>query len=73
VLWRFEFYRIGQGTGESVEMASESSPLGLEEAIQQARSMMATVTFTFGKADRSLITSDDGIVVREIVGDALTV
>jgi hypothetical protein len=49
-----------------VKLASESSVLWLEGAIQQARSMMAAVTFTFGKVDRCLIMSDDGIVVKEI-------
>jgi hypothetical protein len=72
VLWRFEFYSTGQGITESVKVASESERLGLEEVIQQAQSMMSIVTFAFGKANRCLLTSDDGTIVKEVISYART-
>jgi hypothetical protein len=72
VLWRFEFYCTGRGITESVKVASESERLGLEEVIQQVQSMMSIVTFAFGKADRCLVTSDDGTIVKEVVSYART-
>jgi hypothetical protein len=70
MLWCFEFYRTGQGRTESVKVSSESQRLGLEEAIQQAKSMMSVVTFAFGRADRCLLTSEDGTIAKEVVSYA---
>jgi hypothetical protein len=64
--WRFEFYSAGQGRKESVKVTSESERLSSEDVIQQAQAMMSAINFAFGKADRCLLTSDDGTVVKEV-------
>jgi hypothetical protein len=72
MLWRFEFYSTRRELRDSVKVSSESERLGLDEAIRRAQSMMAVINFAFGKADRCLLTSADGTVVKEVRSYAKT-
>jgi hypothetical protein len=69
MLWSFDFYSVGgSGTCRGSETISPGSPqMGLKEAIQQARGMMTAITFTFGHANRCLLTSDDRSIVKEVI------
>ena len=70
MLWHFDFYLVGQDGkrigGENSTDASSS----LDLAVAQAESMMENITHTFGKANRCLIKSQDGTIVREVIADA---
>ncbi len=61
-VWHFEFSRIGAAGSDKQTHASQTK----QDAVDKAKSIMETVTFPFGKANRCVIKTQDGIVVETL-------
>ncbi len=70
MLWHFEFYGVSSdGARIGGDKATDASP-SIDRAIAQAQSTMQNATFPWGKANRCLIKSPDGSLLREVIADA---
>jgi hypothetical protein len=69
MLWRFHFCaanaaEVGGEAVKSEKMAAAAPTL--DTAIEEAKSMMKSIVFSFGAADHCLITSVDGTIQVEV-------
>jgi hypothetical protein len=65
-VWHFQFFQVaydGRRIGGDVITDGSAS---LEEAIEEAKSIMRNRTFYFGKASICVVKSQDGAIVREV-------
>jgi hypothetical protein len=69
MLWHFAFYHVeSDGARIGGDKVTDGSP-SIEQAIAQAKSMLQSVIFPFGRANLCLIKSQDGNLVREVTAD----
>ena len=68
-VWHFQFFQVAydrRRIGGDVMMDGSAS---LEQAIEEAKSVMRNRTFHFGKATLCVVKSQDGTIVREVSAD----
>jgi hypothetical protein len=66
VLFQFDFYAVDPGGERRGNERITADVETIETAIAHAKSMMRDTTFTFGKANRCLVTDQDRTVSCEI-------
>jgi hypothetical protein len=68
-VWHFQFFQVaydGRRIGGDVMTDGSKS---LEQAMEEAKSIMRSRTFHFGKATICVVKSQDGTIVREVSAD----
>jgi hypothetical protein len=66
MLWHLEFFNIGSdGVRSGTDLMTDASPY-IDGARAKAKSIMATVTFSFGPANHCIIKKQDGTVIESL-------
>jgi hypothetical protein len=66
MVWHLEFYNIGaDGVRSGTDLMTDASP-DIDGARAKAKSINATVTFSFGPANRCVIKKQDGTVTETL-------
>jgi hypothetical protein len=70
IIWHLQFYHANpNGTRIGGDIVNDTSPF-IDLGIDQAKSMLQNITFHWGKPNVCLVKSQDGSIVREVIGNA---